>query len=182
METESDNVYQGRELVVMMRGLPGSGKSYYAKQLIASLPEYVNSCIVSADDYFVDAAGNYQWNGSKIHDAHHTCFDMFLRALWDRIDVIVVDNTNIRLDEMQPYVMVTSIADYDLQVHQFVPSESMLETIIERCVHNVPADKVKRRFRQWQSIDEAKTIEGPAGLILADRCTVKTLPVWNVKE
>ncbi len=50
-----------------MRGLPGSGKSTLAKN-IANL--YSNTTICSGDDYFTNPEGVYEFDASKLADAH----------------------------------------------------------------------------------------------------------------
>jgi len=78
----------------IMRGLPGSGKSTYAKTL--GIP------IVSADDFFV-VDGEYLFNPRQIGLAHGQCFR---RALTLAImgDSFCVDNTNTTTIEVAPYV------------------------------------------------------------------------------
>lgn len=52
----------GYKLVVVFRGLPGSGKSSICK----AISEQVNATKCSADDFFFDDDGNYCYDGSKI--------------------------------------------------------------------------------------------------------------------
>ena len=54
--------------VIIMRGLPGSGKSTEAKSYILTH----GAVVVSADDFFM-VAGKYRYNPAKIGDAHVAC-------------------------------------------------------------------------------------------------------------
>ena len=53
--------------VVIMRGLPGSGKSHVAKALRNAMGDRGLSAVVcSADDFFVSDSGRYEWAHSKL--------------------------------------------------------------------------------------------------------------------
>ena len=51
-----------RKRLVLMRGLPGSGKSTLARGL--------GGLILSTDDFFVDAHGNYVFDIGRLDEAH----------------------------------------------------------------------------------------------------------------
>jgi adenylate kinase family enzyme len=54
--------------IYIVRGCPGSGKSTFAKTL--------GGIHIEADQYFVDADGNYNFDGSKIKNAHAWCLEI----------------------------------------------------------------------------------------------------------
>lgn len=150
----------GTARLVILRGLPGSGKSFHARRLVSSLAPGTTSTVVSADDFFTGPDGVYRWSGSKIAEAHRTCFRRFLDAMLDEVGAIVVDNTHVQLEEMQPYIDVGVIGARDIEVHQLTPREDMLQAFIDRCVHGVPGDKVRRRFGQWERMTPEATHSG----------------------
>lgn len=85
----------------LIRGLPGSGKS----TLAASLK---NTRHFEADRFFVDERGDYNWDGSKIRDAHKWCQYQVEIAMTpcDNVDIwydIAVSNTFTMQWEMRPY-------------------------------------------------------------------------------
>ena len=127
--------------LIILRGLPGAGKTSF---LQSQLDIRTGVHAFSADDYFYDENGNYNWNPSKIHLAHQSCYDSTHHAMksgW--LDTIIVHNTFTREKEIKPYQELASIYDWrfvSLIVENRHGSES---------VHNVPIStihKMKNRF------------------------------------
>lgn len=86
--------------VILIRGVAGAGKSTVANILISNRG-YVS---VSADDYFVDTDGNYNFDATQIHLAHADCQLKFLNFLKEpSTDVIIVDNTNVDMSAIETY-------------------------------------------------------------------------------
>lgn len=98
--------------------------------------------VVSADDYF--QRNGYQFDPTKIGEAHKVCFQRYLEAVTGRkrvADVLVVDNTNIRLWELSPYVAVADAVDVPCElIHVRCP----VDVAIRRNVHGVPPEKIRR--------------------------------------
>ena len=83
------------KVLYIVRGIPGSGKSTFAKQLTANVFE--------ADHYFYDNDGNYKFIASEIKDAHKECQDNIRIAMESSIPKIAVSNTSTQEWEMEPY-------------------------------------------------------------------------------
>lgn len=106
--------------VIIMRGIPGSGKSQHIRRTI--LPEFRGNsfAIVSADHYF-EHKGKYWFDASKLQAAHADCFDKYLEHLRNCTELIVVDNTNLRAWEISPYILganAASIYSYEVEIHE----------------------------------------------------------------
>jgi predicted kinase len=85
----------------LLRGLPGSGKSTLAKQLGGSHFE--------TDLYFVSPDETYNFDPSKLKEAHKWCQDavsnaMLLNYTTGHNETIVVSNTFTQEWEMKPYM------------------------------------------------------------------------------
>jgi len=82
--------------VVLIRGVPGSGKTTKART------EYADYQLVEADMFF-ERDGHYKYDPNKIKDAHKWCQDTAEQWLEMGYDVVVA-NTFTRVWEMQPYL------------------------------------------------------------------------------
>ncbi len=97
--------------VVVLRGVPGSGKTTWVK---ANLP---GALVVSADDHFVGGDGVYNFNPAEIGNAHASCFRRFIAALQDSGDkTVVVDNTATSLAEVAPYLLGAQAYGYEGEI------------------------------------------------------------------
>lgn len=145
-------------MVVLMRGLPGSGKSSFVEQLVERADNLeLSSAVCSADHYFYDEHGYYDFNPRDLATNHAKCFAKFerhLRAYPDQLDfvkLIIVDNTNIRRDELHDYIRAMS-GLYNVKYHSFrfkCRSEEEAATQCLRTVNLVPLSVVLRRYGEY---------------------------------
>ena len=88
----------------IVRGLPGSGKSTFALNLVGS-----DFLVCEADKYFM-VDGEYKFDGSKLKDAHESCRNLVEPYMKDSLindqfyREIAVSNTFTQAWEMQPYL------------------------------------------------------------------------------
>jgi len=134
----------------LIRGVPGAGKSTLAKELAE--PENV---IFSADMYFEDISGQYNFDISKIKDAHAWCKEMVEGVMMKSIkntkynwnvnsyNKIFVANTFTQEWEMEDYFKLAE--KYGYKVFTIIVENRHGSTNI----HNVPDEiisKMKDRF------------------------------------
>ena len=88
----------------IVRGLPGSGKSTFALNLVGA-----DFLVCEADKYFM-VDGEYKFDGSKLKDAHEFCRNTVETYMRDNVEAndqfyrqIAVSNTFTQEWEMQPY-------------------------------------------------------------------------------
>ncbi len=86
----------------IMIGLPGSGKSTAAQELVHW------SHICSADNYFLTQGIGF--DPTQIEAAHRDCYQQVLSLVRRREDV-VVDNTNLRAEHREPYLQLAKNGD-----------------------------------------------------------------------
>ncbi|MBD1556789.1 ATP-binding protein [Vibrio sp. S9_S30] len=119
--------------LILVRGLPGSGKSTYAKSL--SIHH------VEADMYFVNQQGTYQFNPDELQQAHRWCQEQTEHVLKEGRDV-VVSNTFVERWEMNPYLNMASQLNANVEI---VVCNGNFTS-----VHDVPSRTVKKMKFKWQ--------------------------------
>jgi predicted kinase len=118
--------------VIITSGIPGSGKSTLIKN------EFSGAEVVSADSFFTDRNGNYNFDVTKLGEAHAACMRRFIHILsnrYDTDDVLVVDNTNTTSEEIAPYYSVAKAYGASVELITLVCDP---ELAAERNVHGVP--------------------------------------------
>jgi len=123
--------------VIVLQGLSGSGKSTIAKKLVEGVNQAV---IVSTDQFMVNEAGEYEFDPTKIGEAHGRCFKRFLIALEADWSLIVVDNTNTSVAEIAPYMLAASAFGYEAAILRI---ECSVEKAAARNLHGTPLDVVQ---------------------------------------
>jgi tRNA uridine 5-carbamoylmethylation protein Kti12 len=141
--------------LILMRGLPGSGKSSYAKGLCTQLTEDGLAVeIVSTDDFwYINGAKAYNFKVELLGIAHAWAQSRCAEYMQESVDVIIVDNTNITFDEMVPYMRLACSFNYAIQVQE--PDTVWRRNPIDcalKTVHNVPVEKIEEMAKKWQHV------------------------------
>lgn len=87
------------KILYLLRGLPGCGKSSLAKSLMNAYTGHIE-----ADMFFTDNEGNYNFDSSKLKEAHEWCqkqADAYMSPYG--YNTIIVSNTFTQEWEMKPY-------------------------------------------------------------------------------
>ena len=125
--------------LILLRGLPGSGKSTLADAITD-----VKTHIFSADMYFEDENGNYNFDGSKLRAAHKWCKDSVEdRMKWSK-SPIVVANTFTQEWEMEGYYELAKT--YGYKIHSVIV-ENRHGGVNE---HGVPTDKLEQMKNRFE--------------------------------
>lgn len=158
-------------VMIMMCGASGSGKTTTAHILISELkrpkpvPQSVidsgrgiiiagkraadRSCIiVSADDYFL-RLGEYKFDPTKLPDAHAECYRRANEAVKNRVEIVVIDNTNTKSADYQKYV---DLAEKNRYTVAWVMAESPWANSAEGCYEKstkaVPLYVIQRQLKE----------------------------------
>jgi len=127
------------KIIYLVRGIPGSGKSTFAKSLGGTHFE--------ADQFFM-VDGKYNFDGSKLKEAHNWCQNIVNTAMILNLTAglnkrIVVSNTFTQEWEMKPYYEMAKNNGYKIFS---IVIENRHGGVNE---HGVPEDKIelmKQRF------------------------------------
>lgn len=125
--------------LIIIRGLPGSGKTTYAKELEEKL---LNVEWHEADHYFEDTSGNYQFDAARIQDAHNQCYTRVVKDLIAGKDVIV-SNTFTRRWEVEPYLLLTAIKGTKLEIYEMTGQYGSI---------HVDNDIIEKMRERWESL------------------------------
>jgi predicted kinase len=130
--------------IFLIGGLPGSGKTTQAERIVENLEDVTTSfAIFEADDFFLDANGNYKFHPELIHHAHELCQKRTEQAMLESTDLIIVANTFTRKWERQPYEKLAARYGYNL-VFKWIDSGLSDEELAARNVHDVPVDVIAK--------------------------------------
>ena len=124
--------------LVLVRGLPGSDKSTYAKSY------FVGHIHLEADMYFIQSDGSYDWTADRLGKAHNWCFETAKIMLNNGYDV-VVSNTFTTLKELNPYIELANQNDIQYAVFRMTSEYNS--------IHNVPQiviEKMRIRFEDYE--------------------------------
>lgn len=131
-------------LLIIMRGLPGSGKSTIS-QLIRN--NYVSSYF-STDLYWIDENGEYKFDIRLLSTAHKWCQQQVQDHINCNDPIIIVDNTNLATAEYMTYVKMINDTNYKLLI---ISVDVTTDTSNKRNQHNVPYDTILTMYKRWDS-------------------------------
>ncbi|XP_034557565.1 NEDD4-binding protein 2-like 2 [Notolabrus celidotus] len=158
---DKTNAHSSSLVLILMRGLPGSGKSTRARELLSTGP---SGLILSTDDYFSLREG-YRYEAGLLGAAHEWNQRRAEDAMRDGRSPIIIDNTNIQAWEMKPYVKMAMERGYRVDFCEpdtswkFDPSE-----LERRNKHGVPQEKIAHmmdRFSFPISVDIVMSSQEP---------------------
>lgn len=141
----------GCKVMVLLRGIPGSGKSYLAKEIVQEVYGTTNysDYIFSADDYF-SLSGRYRYVREKISEAHAWNQNRALLNVRSGLSPIIIDNTNVKIWEMKIYVQMAIEHGYYIQVLEpATPWAFNHHELAKRNKHDVPREKIRDMLESY---------------------------------
>ncbi len=131
------------KIVIIMRGVPGSGKTNMANYLA----EGKHAVVCSTDSYFV-TDGKYDRDHTKLRENHQKNLERFIQCLLDGIPLVICDNTNIRHRDFENYVTAGDKFGYRVAIVTLPHPDP--EVAAKRNLHNVPVEAIRRMIEQWE--------------------------------
>jgi predicted kinase len=124
--------------LILIRGVPGSGKSTFARFIQSLNPAYL---VYEADQFFIQLDGTYNYDPSRIKEAHSWCKEAVRNSLLSGCPTIVA-NTFIRKWELQPYIDMAT----DLNIsHTILTMDGRFNSI-----HGVPQSVINRMHTTFE--------------------------------
>jgi tRNA uridine 5-carbamoylmethylation protein Kti12 len=132
--------------LVILRGLPGAGKSTFAKNyanVLAASGQVVKGPF-EADNFFINkTTGAYEFNPELLGAAHTQCMKDVELVMLQQATHVIVSNTATTERELKPYLALAKKYGYDV-VSLVVENRHGNDS-----VHNVPEEamtKMEARF------------------------------------
>lgn len=145
--------------VIIMRGLPGSGKSYFVENLQKNSKD-LNIGVCSADQYFQEKESGYIFNETEISSAHFACQDKFIDFVSKKCNVIIVDNTHLQKWEYQIYQRIALLYGYTSHIVTIsLGNEASHKKFHNRCAHKIKPHVFRDMVEKFEIDDNAISID-----------------------
>ena len=141
------------KVCVILRGLPGAGKTTLAELLA----QHLDAVIASANHFF-EQSGTFVFDRTKLGAAHAFCFAEFANAV-GRKQSVIIDNTNSTRDEYLTYVGFATLAGYKIVIIEIDGlGRQQRHLFYSRNIHHVPVITFDAMARRWEPDDKAVMI------------------------
>jgi predicted kinase len=150
--------------LIIMRGLPGSGKSHYIKKffrgrMTGSL-DSTHPIICSADHFFM-VGDKYHFDVKYLGQAHAECQVKCLNLMKVSHPHIIIDNTNSQEWEFITYLAMARALNYEVEVIRVgdrVDDNKSVSKYAERNTHGVPEETIRDMADRWEDYHGEKVV------------------------
>lgn len=154
--------FQRNKLAIIMRGLPGSGKSHWIGAYLAENPltdpRFINRTtpyrgICSTDRYFYQQ-GHYCFDVKKLTEYHQLNLVDFISAMAEQLPLVVCDNTNLAQWEFAAYQAAALALGYEIMIQQIGDPFDLehQKQCAERNRHQVSLHEIRRMALRFEPI------------------------------
>lgn len=155
-------IKKGYRVMILMRGPPGCGKSHLSRSLVTNFACLDNNgysiedFICSTDDYFYNAKGVYKYNPSYIPEAHKFNHQRVENKARSGLSPIIVDNTNMQIWEMLPYVKLAVQNNYLIEILEpKTPWGSSTRALARKNTHGVSQTRIQQIMDKYEKCSVA---------------------------
>lgn len=143
--------------LVVLRGLPGCGKSTYIREHFPGAtpaplaPEGWSPVIISGDHFFTHRpTGEYRFDHTKFGEAHAMAICYAVRAMRAKVPVIIADNTNVRRWEWSVLATVAESFGYEVEEVDLFDGGKTDDELATRNLHAVPLEVIQGMRSKWE--------------------------------
>tara|TARA_Y100000310_G_scaffold161696_1_gene161596 strand:- start:520 stop:945 length:426 start_codon:yes stop_codon:yes gene_type:complete len=136
---------------IILRGLPGSGKSTVAEILAlgrSTMVSHDSNTITHSTDSFFYEDGDYNFDFKKLGEYHAKNLAAFTDSCEKKVSLIICDNTNTQYWEYEKYIEAAKKHGY--KVHIVTVGDFDVECCAERNTHGVPGEAIQKMKDRWE--------------------------------
>lgn len=160
--------------LIIMRGIPGGGKSTKAKSLVGEGRIHSTDDVISSKgdyrEFFAKMAESKNYIGLMI--AHSSNLRNAKLSMVEGVSPVIIDNTNIKAAEAKKYIVEAlnmGYADANIEIVDVGTGGLDAKGLFERNTHGVPLEKIEAMIKAHKSVGpltlkkilEAKDMEKP---------------------
>lgn len=136
------------KIAVILRGVPGSGKTTLAKSFVADAERMGHTAIIHSTDDLRMVDGEYVFDPAKNTEQHAENLRRFIASCQAGINLVICDNTNIQRKDYQPYVDAAKQNGYQIATYPLPHPDSRLAAW--RNIHRVPEATIAWMIENWE--------------------------------
>ena len=142
--------------LVILRGIPGAGKSTMAKSLVREGRIHsTDDVIESQGDYnkfFADMKESKDF--APLARAHSTNYKNIIKSISEGVSPVIVDNTNIKANEAKQILVKAlemGLSENMISIVDIGTNGLTAEALADRNTHGVPLEKIQSMIESYKS-------------------------------
>jgi predicted kinase len=144
IKCDLDKVSIPNKMLVIVRGLPSSGKTTIAKILTAN-----QGVAISVDEFMTTPNGEYEFSKNAFIEAQRQCKNLCQDLMQSETDLIVIHNTMAQAWEAEPYFDMAREYGYLVQVMNLYDGGLTDAELASRSVHSMPIHLIQKTRQRW---------------------------------
>ncbi|XP_035222464.1 uncharacterized protein LOC118195279 isoform X2 [Stegodyphus dumicola] len=163
-----EKIQSGQNVLIILRGLPGSGKSSLARKMKFS------GAVFSTDDFFYKK-GKYAFDPNQLTEAHAWNKIRTRNALEKGVTPVIIDNTNTEVWEMVPYIFLGKKFNYEIVILEpNTPWKFNVKELAKRNKHHVSKEKIAKMKERYQRNVNVESIMQSLNLMNSEKSNLST--------
>ena len=161
--TLSELVSGRSNVLIILRGLPGSGKTTFANFLKSQATDKESVSIYSFNSFFENKDGKYSFDGRRVREAKNESYYVVENLMKSGKPVIIVDDCNVTIADVKPYIEDAETNKYDVEIVEIKsPWSRNIDELVTRCTangHNISKEVIESMDQRWyydMSVDAVK--------------------------